>query len=128
MKSACNCSLKLMTSAFELQGDGMEGSDTYMEKLIYSLKKHPRPQKRKEVAWMLGEKKEKVAVAALIESLDSDPDIFVRAAAAEALGKIGSRKAISILEHASIHDMVPVRKRAEEALKAISETSRSRTN
>lgn len=117
-----------MTSAFELHGDKMEGSNTYMEKLIYSLKTHPRPQKRKEVAWMLGEKKEKVAVAALIESLDSDPDIFVRAAAAEALGKIGSRKAISILEHVSIHDMVPVRKRAEEALKAISETSMNRTD
>ncbi len=63
---------------------------------------------------------EKEAVVALIESLKTDPDIYVRAAAAEALGKIGSKKAIPILEQASVFDMAPVRKSALEALERIS--------
>ncbi|KCZ70939.1 PBS lyase HEAT-like repeat protein [Candidatus Methanoperedens nitroreducens] len=91
--------------------DRVENNNVYLPKLINSLKTHPRPQKRKEVAWLLGE---------IIESLRSDPDIYVRAAAAEALGKIGSKKAIPILEQASVFDMVPVRKSALEALERIS--------
>ncbi len=66
--------------------------------------------------------REKEAVAELIESLGSDPDIYVRATAAEALGKIGSKRAIPILEHASIFDMAPVRKSSLEALEIIKDS------
>jgi HEAT repeat protein len=61
---------------------------TYDKKLVDALR-HPLPQARARICWLIGENKIQGAVPRLMEIADSDPDIYVQKAAVEALGTIG---------------------------------------
>lgn len=60
----------------------------YVEKLIAALH-HPEPLTQRRAAYLLGLRAESSAVQPLIAVLDGDADVYVRAEAACALGKIG---------------------------------------
>lgn len=94
----------------------------YTEKLIKALK-HPRALKRREAAWLLGLKKDIIAVEPLIEVLNSNDDPYVLANAAESLGKIGNSNAIYALIKSLESSYVLVRGKSAWALGEIGEDS-----
>jgi HEAT repeat protein len=95
-----------------------------LEKLLELLRNNDE-QIRSIVANKLGEIREELAFEPLLELLSNDPDAGVRALAAEALGKIGDRKAVAELERVAQSDNaeIPwgwnVRDYAQEALKQL---------
>ncbi len=70
--------------------------EDYVEGLIRALS-HWRALKRREVAYLLGEKRDPRAVPALVAVLESAEDPFVKMEAATALGKIGGSQAVAAL-------------------------------
>ena len=74
---------------------------------------------RRLAAWALNEMKEKRAVAALCQLLLGDSRAEVRSAAAEALGEIASRDALSSLQRALNDPEVGVRAKANWAIAEI---------
>lgn len=95
----------------------MVGRDEdYLKKLIQALS-HWRALKRREAAYLLGEKRDLRAVPALITVLESAEDPFVKMEAATALGKIGGPQAIAaLLQCLETQQPLPVRVAAVKAL------------
>lgn len=74
--------------------------------------------RRQDAAFVLGEMRDEAAVGPLSEAL-RHPDPLLRALSAEALGKIGSRKALRALRLAAMDDEGGVAKAARKALAKI---------
>jgi HEAT repeat protein len=89
-----------------------------IEKLCSALS-HPEPQTAVRAAWILGERREKRAVAELIRVLEASSDGFLAEAAAEALGKIADPRALESLNKAAEHGPVRVRIASRNALEGI---------
>lgn len=89
----------------------------YVEELIAALS-HWRALKRREAAWLLGEKCDPRAVPALVALLlESAEDPYVKMEAAVALGKIGTSQAIAaLLQCLGMSQALPVRLAAVEGL------------
>jgi HEAT repeat protein len=95
-----------------------EGS-SYDMALIEGLQ-HPRPDIAEMCAWVLGQRRTRLAVPALIEVLHRRPnEIDVLVAAINALGSIGDTRALPALVEAAREGAVPVRCAALRALAAI---------
>jgi HEAT repeat protein len=94
----------------------MSSTNDYLEKLLEALS-HWRALKRREAAYLLGEKRDPRAVPALITVLESAEDPFVKMEAATALGKIGGPHAIAaLLKCLEPPQPLPARVAAVEAL------------
>jgi HEAT repeat protein len=89
-----------------------------VEKLCSALR-HPEPETAVRAAWILGQKSESQAVPELIKIVDTTSDGFLAEAAAEALGKIGDRRAVECLTKAAQCGPVRVRIAARNALQAM---------
>ena len=89
----------------------------YAEKLIAALH-HPEPLTQRRAAYLLGLRAESSAVQPLIQVLDGDADVYVRAEAACSLGKIGGAMSWARLERAVAdrHESFIVRRVAAEGL------------
>ncbi|GBC76050.1 hypothetical protein HRbin07_00243 [bacterium HR07] len=88
----------------------------YVEKLIRALA-HRRALKRREAAYLLGEKRDPRAVPALVAVLESAEDPFVKMEAVVALGKIGGPQAVAaLLRCLEAPQSLPVRVATVEAL------------
>lgn len=98
-------------------------SRSFVEKLLSALY-HPEPQTAVRVAWILGEKREAAAVPELIHVLERTTDGFLAEAAAEALGKIGDRRALGSLSKAAERGPVRVRITARKAIETIQKVER----
>jgi len=95
-----------------------EGS-SYDMALIEGLQ-HPRPDIAEMCAWVLGQRRTRLAVPALIEVLHRRPnEIDVLVAAVNALGSIGDTRALPALVEAAREGAVPVRRAALRALATI---------
>ncbi len=93
-----------------------DASDTYVGNLIKALS-HWRALKRREAAWLLGEKRAPRAVPALVAVLESTEDPYVKMEAAIALGKIGGpQAATALLKCLETQQALPVRLAAVEGL------------
>jgi HEAT repeat protein len=89
---------------------------TYVEKLIRGLR-HPEPQTRVRVAWILGELKARQAVPELMAVASETEDPYLQEAIVSALGQIGDGRALPLLiQMASGPGFVRVRLAAVEAL------------
>lgn len=86
----------------------------YVDQLIAALR-HRVPTTPVLAAQVLGERREKKAVPALIDTLYSTHDAYLAEAAAGALSKIDSADAIDAVRRALRHRFVQVRARAREA-------------
>ncbi|MDW8060190.1 MAG: HEAT repeat domain-containing protein [Thermomicrobium sp.] len=96
-----------------------QDSERYDMALIEGLA-HPRPDIAEFCAWILGERRVRAAVPALIAALERrTADIAVQAAIARALGRIGDPAAFPALLAAAERGAVTVRRAALEALDAI---------
>jgi HEAT repeat protein len=93
-------------------------SRTFVEKLLSALH-HREPQTAVRAAWILGERRDRVALHELICVLESATDGFLVEAAAEALGKIGDNQSLDALQKASEQGPVRVRIAAQKAIEAI---------
>jgi len=71
-------------------------SKDYCEKLILALS-HPERQTPLRAAWILGQRRERRAVSALIELVRRTDDVYIATAAVEALGKIRTPEALAFL-------------------------------
>ena len=70
---------------------------SFVEKLIHALG-HPEPETPMRAAWILGQLKSDAAVIPLIALARSSNDVFIRAAALNALIAIGSKNAIRFID------------------------------
>ena len=86
------------------------------EKLILALA-HPEPETPIRAAWILGERREAGAAAALAALVRRTKDVYVATAAVEALGKIGTREALGFLNTLSSYPARMVREAAREILR-----------
>jgi hypothetical protein len=84
-------------------------------KLIGALR-HPEPMTRQRAAFLLGERHERAAVAALGDLLRSSTEPFLVSEIATALGKIGGEEAKQLLAGALEHPAFVVREAALLAL------------
>lgn len=73
---------------------------TYDEKIVDALR-HPLPQARARICWLIGENCIREAVPRLMDIAESDPDIYVQKAAVEALGAIGDSRSDKFLRSMS---------------------------
>jgi len=73
---------------------------TYDQKIVDALR-HPLPQARARICWLIGENRIQGAVPRLMEIVENDPDIYVQKAAVEALGTVGDRDAENLLRSIS---------------------------
>ena len=94
-----------------------DAKQDYVEKLIAALH-HPEPLTQRRAAYLLGLRAESSAVQPLIQVLDGDADVYVRAEAACALGKIGGASSWARLEQAAAdgHESFIVRRVAVQGL------------
>jgi len=90
----------------------------YVEKLIAALR-HPEPTTPLRAAWLLGRLRARDAVLPLMELARSSPDLFLREAAVEALGRIGDPRSLELLRALARSDSVLVRRAARRALAMI---------
>ncbi|MCX2728117.1 HEAT repeat domain-containing protein [Thermomicrobium sp. 4228-Ro] len=82
--------------------------------------RHPRPDIAETCAWILGQRRVRAAVPALLAALEARPrDIDVQAAIVTALGRIGDPAAFPALVAVVHSGAVPVRRVALAALWAI---------
>lgn len=95
----------------------------FPEKLRLALK-HREPETAVRAAWILGERRERSAVAELMAALETARDPYLAEAAAEALGKIGDQRARPALERAAAAGALRVRRAARLALQLTSETDK----
>ncbi|WP_448575600.1 HEAT repeat domain-containing protein [Thermomicrobium sp.] len=92
---------------------------SYDMALIEGLQ-HPRPDIAEMCAWVLGQRRTRLAVPALIEVLRRRlHEIDVLVAAINALGSIGDTRALPALVEVAHQGAVPVRRAALRALAAI---------
>ena len=87
----------------------------YADQLIIALR-HPIPTTPVLAAQILGERREKKAVPALIEVMNETPDAYLAEAAVEALRKIDNAEAIKAVRAARRHRFARVRAKVREAL------------
>lgn len=90
----------------------------YVEKLITALR-HPEPTTPLRAAWLLGRLRAREAVPPLMELARSSPDLFLREAAVEALGRIGDPRSLELLRALARSESVLVRRAARRALAMI---------
>jgi HEAT repeat protein len=70
---------------------------SYEEKLISALD-HPLPAARVRACWLIGLNDIQSAAVKLMSVVEGDPDLFVRRAAVQALGKIHAQAAVPLLQ------------------------------
>lgn len=99
----------------------------YIGKLIAALL-HREPSIPLRAAWLLGKLRAKSAVGALLDLLEGGADPYVKAAAVEALGRIGEASAETLLAELAEQGPVLLRGKAEEALKRLRATPASVTH
>ncbi|MCS7256695.1 MAG: HEAT repeat domain-containing protein [Thermomicrobium sp.] len=93
--------------------------DRYERALMEGLR-HPRPDIAQTCAWILGQRRVRAAVPALLAALEARScDIDVQAAIVTALGQIGDPRAFPALARVARQGTVPVRRVALAALWAI---------
>jgi HEAT repeat protein len=83
--------------------------------MLFVITDRQSPHRRQDVTFVLGEARATAAVDMLIGEL-RDHDALLRALAADALGKIGDRRAEKPLRIALRDSEEPVRKAVEKAL------------
>jgi HEAT repeat protein len=81
---------------------------------------HPEPQTAVRAAWILGERRERLAVPELIRVLETTTDSFLAEAIVEALGKIADPEALPALIGARQQGALRVRRAARLAIARIS--------
>jgi HEAT repeat protein len=69
---------------------------SYEEKLVSALG-HPLPAARVRACWLIGLNDIQSAALKLMSLVEGDPDLFVRRAAVQALGKIHAQAAVPLL-------------------------------
>lgn len=89
-----------------------------MVKLVAALD-HPEPQTAVRVATILGERRERDALPALVRKLERTDDMVLAEALCRALGRIGDGRAVPALAHAMVQGEVLVHLAAVRALAAI---------
>jgi HEAT repeat protein len=94
----------------------------FADKLIAALH-HPEPTTPIRAAWILGQRRERRAVPALIELARESPDTFIVEAAVAALGKIADLQALDTLREAVHHRSVRVRRAAQRSLQRIADAN-----
>lgn len=97
---------------------GLLDQRDYVAKLIAALS-HPEPTTPIRAAWILGKLRAKSAVVPLLTLLQGDADLFVKAAAVEALGQIGDTSARMVLAELAKEGPVLLRGKASEALRLL---------
>jgi HEAT repeat protein len=90
----------------------------YVAKLIAALS-HPEPTTPVRAAWILGKLRAKSAVGPLLALVQGDADVFAKAAAVEALGRIGDASARMVLAELAEKGPVLLRGKATEALRLL---------
>ncbi|HEX8819840.1 MAG TPA: HEAT repeat domain-containing protein [Archangium sp.] len=96
------------TGARNAAAESLAGmGETAVEPLMRLLSAHPDPDQRKFAADILGQLGRAEAEDALVKAMLEDVDLNVRAAAAEALGKVGGKVAARALERL-LHDPEPL--------------------
>jgi HEAT repeat protein len=90
-------------------------STDYVEKLILALD-HPERETPVRAAWILGERRETRAVGALIGLVKKTTDVYIAAAAVEALGKVGTPEVLAFLETLGDHPVAMIRAAARKFL------------
>lgn len=110
-----------VTSCPSCGADLVDDRRDYVDKLIAALR-HPEPLTQRRAAYVLGLRAEKRAVQPLIEILNGPADVYVRAEAACALGKIGTASARTALQwaDANMHESFLVRRVAAQGMTQIS--------
>jgi HEAT repeat protein len=93
-------------------------SKTYVEKLVAALG-HPEPTTPLRAAWILGELRAASAVPLLMDVAEGSHDLFVRAAAVSALGRIGDPRALELLRRLGETGPVVLRPIATSAVNRI---------
>jgi HEAT repeat protein len=91
-------------------------SKNMVERLILALD-HPEPETPIRAAWVLGERREAGAAAALAVLVRKTKDVYLATAAVEALGKIGTREALDFLNTLSSYPARMVREAAKDTLR-----------
>jgi len=93
--------------------------ETFISKLLRALD-HPEPETPARAAYVLGKLRTLKAVPALIHVIRQSHDFYFVAAAIEALGEIGDRSAINVIQELLMQKpALPVRSAAEQALKKL---------
>jgi len=87
----------------------------YVNKLIAALD-HPEPTTPVRAAWILGIRKETLAISHLARLTRESEDPYIVEAAVEALGKIGDPTGLEAIRFAARHGAVRVRVKAQQAL------------
>jgi HEAT repeat protein len=97
---------------------GVQDQRDYVAKLIAALS-HPEPTTPVRAAWILGQLRAKAAAGPLLAILRGDADLFVKAAAIEALGQIGDVSARTVLTELAESGGIVLRGKAAEALRRL---------
>lgn len=102
--------------------DLTQSRGSYTAKLIAALR-HPEPWTQRRAAYVLGLVADPDVVDALIETMASEADVYVRGEVACALGKIGGAAALAALEQVAVNagESTVVRHAAADALAAARE-------
>lgn len=90
----------------------------FVAKLIAALG-HPEPLTRRRAAWILGELRDRRALAPLIAAVEGSADPDLLEGAVEALGKLGDERAVDALARLLRSSYLSVRLKAVEALRSI---------
>jgi len=93
----------------------------YTDKLIGALH-HPEPTTPIRAAWILGQRRERKAVAPLCELARESNDAFIAESAVNALGAIGDARARDTLRWAANCSQPRLRAAAREVLKKVPAT------
>jgi HEAT repeat protein len=105
----------------------LESQDKEKVRRVLPLIRFVDPSLRRHVCGLLGNGRDEIAIDPLIETLQNDESADVRVAAAFALGKIGHRRSLPVLNWAKDHDFSPDfegRTVSEEAILAINEVEK----
>lgn len=100
----------------------VESKDTEKARRILPLIRSADASLRRHICGLLGNCRDEIAIAPLIERLQNDESPDVRVAAAHALGEIGHKRSLPALERARTHDFshdFEGRTVSEEAIQAI---------
>lgn len=100
---------------------------SYEEKLTGALD-HPLPEARVRTCWLIALNNVKAAVPKLISVVERDPDLFVRRAAVQALGKLHAESAVPLLQSLLKQDDHWMQNEAKKSLQQIQsdQTTRER--
>ena len=113
LTNSCVPMFQRMRNVFSLRNDGSDAACT----ALCSGFKSDSALLRHEVAYVLGQMQNEVAIPTLIEVLSNeDEHVMVRHEAAEALGAIGDRRAKQVLEHFLLDPLPEVSESCEVAL------------